>query len=474
MEVLPLRYIYEMSKESVTNAIDKSKKALVVVVAKEASHTTSINQFLEIYEIASKNFSAIDDFLDSGVVPEIIILSTDIVEKDALKAEMMPLCQVINYQFPNVQIFLATKSYVDVKLKETLSRFGVSKFITKDEIVSTSKLSSYISFYLKGKYFPIKSYEIDLKQTLPVDLYHLLPLNKKFLCLAKAGNSMRDETISSLADVGEFYIKREDIKSLVEYCRVTKPKGVSTLTRNARAFINGFSVLYKEFAYGLDSEVAATSFDQGKALFEELLKLANEMIEALNLIELNTLTEIVNLCTTHQLSIFDRAPAVSSYLAVITRQFNKEIDHKMVLLASLIYPLGLIMLPLDSNIELIKVAKAKTLESVKSILREVPELSLGICATRKIPIEPNLRTCILEIFEDIIGPDKRLAELSLETQLVRFAMELDRMVTKDLAKSSVDIKAAMRALCNPLGGHDLIFSSIITSKVMNIVNSQAT
>lgn len=457
-------------KPESSNPVEK-RKNLVVVVAKSSTHIKSVNELLDIYEIPRKNFDTVEEFLDSGITPELMILDSDIVDKDVLKAEMMPLCQVINYQLPNVQMFLITKSQVDPKLKETLSRFKVTKYLTKDEVVSNSKLSSFISFYLKDKYLPIKCYELDLTQALPVDLYHLLPLNQKFICLTKAGNAVRPEKVSSLQDVGEFYIRRDDIKPFLEYCRTTKPKGVSVFTRNARAFINGFSVMYKEFVYDIDSD-EQISFDNGKALFEELNKLVNEMVEALNLVEINTLTEIVNLCTTHQLSILDRTPAVSSYLSVIMRQFASSVDTKRVLLTSMIYPLGVMMLPLDSNIDLIKASKMKTYENIKSVLTEIPELSLGMCAAKKIPIDPSLRSCVLEVFDDVTGKGV-LADLPLETQLVRFALELDRRVTKDLAKSSIDIKSAMRSLCNPIEKNDLIFSVKLTEKIMSIVNSIA-
>lgn len=444
-----------------------------------AISTRFLDSLQALLQAQDLNFFRIDDVENPDALlaitppPALIIFVVQDSSPPTMSGKIIPACQIFNYSLPETIIFMISKDRLNRDFVATLSRFNITKFFTNDEITSTSKLSWFLNYALKSPYLPIKSYEVDWAEPLPTDLYYFMPLNKKFLRIAKAGRPLQSSQTKSISTVTEFYIIREDLRAFTEYCRTHHMKGKSAITRNARIFLNNFSNEYGKLVNSLDSDVS--NLKRGKDLMSELEKLADELRTALQFLSFQGLNEVVSNCMAINLSPLERTPAILSYVVYFSRNFvEPSFDIKSAILSAMIYPLGFMLLPTDSNLLLIRQSTNTKDSSVNSILSQVHSLSVEMLHANRIPVDPNVKEIVSSLFPYASKLETPFSEMRPEVQLVRFAVEIDHLSSSDISRSRQSLESAAKTLCQEGFGADGKLADKFVEKIVDLLPNPNT
>ncbi|MEK2690817.1 HD domain-containing phosphohydrolase [Bdellovibrio sp. GT3] len=437
----------------------------LVVVSADSQFVKRARTLADTFSFDFASFNDPDSFFEETEKYKsitCIILDCARIEKPNEAAGMVQVaCQV------------AADSYiiavVNSKLKPEDARIvktsGASLVLMENEFFTTSKLEFVTTQVIRSSYIPIKVYDILPDTELDFPLHYMMPANKKFLKIAKPGSHIDESFLKKFSEMGELYLRRQDLNKWIEYCRSFDNQDELSALRRCRLQFLQMSQSFLELALMISDQSSAASFALGKELYGTCEKFAKELLSTLGVIK--NPFEIINNSSVGDFGSLERAPAIASYAAVLSQ--NTAIGNPLeVMIAALLSDIGYLELSPSASAKLrtndIKKMNAEELQEYQ----KHPIYSLNQCLSRKIPLNEAMKMMILQSHERTdqkgfphrINPEK----LSEESMLIRLCWDLDSKTQVRIGEPRPDIYKVIDRLSDAVTGESGNFSVGFTTK----------
>lgn len=308
-----------------------------------------------------------------------------------------------------------------------IKKSGASLVIVEHELFNSSKLDYIAAQKIRASYLPAKSSEFKKDTTINFGLYHLLPLNKKFLPVAHSGSELTEQRIAKINQIGEVYVRREDLKLYEQYLRDHPDLSAAGLKSRCRAQFLLMQSGYIDLALMLSDQSESASFSYGKTLLDTCTKYASDLL--MTLATVGEAFDVINNSSIGEFGTVDRAPAIASYAGLISLMSGVGKPEE-IMLSAMIADLG--MLDLSPNIS--RAIRNETTSQLPqedlALYQKHPLISLNVSLSRRLPIGEGMKDIILNTHEKNDGtgfPNRSRGEkIPHEAQLIQFCELIDR------------------------------------------------
>lgn len=401
---------------------------------KRAAMVSHIFNFdFEIFESADVFFEKAEAYRSISC----IILDCGKIERPSEAAGMAQVaCQIASESY----IIVVMNSKLNPEDARVVKTSGASLVIMENEYFSTSKLEFVTSQVIRSAYIPVKNVDLIPGTELDFSLFHLMPVNKKFLKVAKTGTTVDDDFLQKYEDIGEFYLKRHDLDKWVEYCGGFESDDTQSILRKCRLRFLQLNQSFLELALVISDQSSAASFAIGKEMYKGCESFATQLLEALT--DVKNPWAVINSSAVGDFGSLERAPAIAAYAGLLSL-LSKTGNPKEVMIGALLADVGYLELS-PSTSEKIRMHKIDEMnEEEKMEYQKHPIFSLNQCLSRKLPFSETIKAMILQSHERMdqkgfpnrLNPDKILEE----AMLIRLCWELDNASQIRLGEERRDI-----------------------------------
>jgi hypothetical protein len=200
-------------------------------------------------------FDRSDDFAQTGFI---IVSAANVEVESEIAGMVQVLRQVANDAFIGVIVGKRLKPESAVFVKKS----GASIVLGEHEVVETCVLEFIASQRIKSSMVPMKTSEL-VKGTSPdFTIFHMLPLNRKFLPVFPANTEITEGKLKKVETVGEVYLNREDVSRYRAYVEKYQDKSAAGLKSRCRAKFLEFSSAYIDLILLMVDQSEFASFEQ--------------------------------------------------------------------------------------------------------------------------------------------------------------------------------------------------------------------
>ncbi len=361
--------------------------------------------------------------------------------------EVIELVQGVKQILPLASILaLVPKKLTHTEI-EFFKKSGANAVLIEEEFFDASKLEFIASQVIRASYIPVKIGEFVLDTTIDFFVYHMMPVNGKFLPIFHKGLPVTSNKIEKAFQIGEVYVKREDLSLFKKYVLEHKDLSAKGLISRCRAQYLSLSTGYADLVLLLTNQSEASSYDAGKDLYHLCQTMAGELINSLGAV--GDAWSIVTNASISEFGQVERAPAVASYAGLLSLMSGIGTPEE-VMIASLLADIGFVDLPSQLNRKIQTVGLEDLNEGERVVYEQHPNISLFLAQSRKIPVPQNIQQIIRCTHEraDRKGfPSKVLPEnIPLESQLIQFCDFLDKESMITMGRERKDISTVRKAL----------------------------
>lgn len=363
-----------------------------------------------------------NDALASGV-PFVILSSV----KTSNEQEIAGLVQTVKQLSQDCYLLVVVDKKVTTDGMAFIKKSGANILLLEPEFFDTSKLEFIASQKIRASFIPAKAAEFKVGTKTNFALFHMMPLNKKFLPVLFASTEITKEKQVKMETVGEIYVRREDIGKYEKYLAQNMDKTAAGLKSRCRAQYLNLSSVYIDLVLLLTDQSESSSFVAGKELYEKTSNLANDLIVGLGAV--GEAWDIINNSAVGEFGSVERAPAVAAYggLFSLLASIGNTTD---VMLAAMISDIGMLELHSRTTKKFRGGSEVVLHPEEEEEYKKHPVISLNRALSRKLPIPENIKNIILTIHERIdqkgfpnrIRPEK----IPEESQLIQFCELLDK------------------------------------------------
>ncbi len=411
-------------------------ESLIAVISSDLKFRERANAIAELFKIKIKYYDSVDKFSNSRdeVKDAVFVLVSAVNAKEV--SETAGLVQVAKVTSPQANIAVVAHKKVDTAAAEIIKTSGASIVMLENEYFENSKIELVVSRKLYGEWIVVKTADLVKDRPINFTLYHLMPLNGRFLAILQKGKILDETHLKSFDSVGELYIKKEDLENYKKYLIESNDVSAEGLKRRCRAVYLSFVDSYKNLAMLLTDQSEAASFDTGRELFQQLTQMAEELIASLNRLREPWL--VINNSGVEDFTAIDRAPAISSYAGMFSMELEIG-EPEEVMIAALIADIGLLDLS-PAGVLAVKEGNFAALNEVDArIYKQHSLISVNKALSRKVPIPENVKNIILCSHERV---DKKgfpnqigLEKIPKESFLVHFSEILDQLTVLRFGKT---------------------------------------
>ncbi len=349
-------------------------------------------------------------------------------EKVQIDAEIAGMVQVIRQIAPDAYILVAIDSKLDPKVAVFVKKSGANAVFVGTELRHTSKLEFVASQKIQSSFLPIKVNEIILDSVIDCPLYHLMPLNRKYLPIIRANEPINAKKLEKLKEVGEIYVRREHISHFQKYSEKFMDKSAAGLSGRCRAQFLSLFGSYVDLILMISDQSESTSFKEGAALYERCERLASDLMNTLGAV--GDAWSIINNSSIGQFGSVERAPSIAAYAGLLSLNSGIGVPTQ-VMTATFMSDIGMIELSPKTTK---KIRKGEAIDSLSAeeqqAYRNHPIASLEKALSRKLQIPEDVKNTILCTHErvDMKGFPKRPRpeKIPLEAMLVQISQEIDQ------------------------------------------------
>jgi len=335
---------------------------------------------------------------------------------------------------------------------EFLRKSGANLIVLASEVETTSRIEFSITQTLSSSYHPIKATDLEPGVPLTFDLFHLMPQRRKFLPFAFVGDNLTADKVTKLHEIGEFYIRRQDVARFQQYVNALAQGSRQAFIRRSRAQFLMLASAYGDLVLNLTDRSGHASFQKGTEMFENVSRIADELLICLgsgHKGNSSDMWEVINQSAIETFGSIERAPAVASYAALMGLTLNQG-DLKNLMIGALMADVGLLFLA-PSTCRKIRRGELATLKDDElKAYRQYPLSSLSAILERKIGLPEKLRTILTAKFEcaDGSGFPKGLkgGKIPIESQLIQLADMLDQRTRIQFGRPRIAMKDAWREI----------------------------
>ena len=335
--------------------------------------------------------------------------------------------QVIKYRSPDALVMVLLYSKIDSDMTEFIKRSGAESVLMEDEFIDTCKPEFLAAQKIHGQYIPIKSSEIFSGKALDMNVYHLMPLNRKLMKVMSKDDKPDEAKLKKFHSVGEFYIKREDYPYFQKYIEKNQDKSAKGLASRCRAKYIYLSITYKNLVRILIDQSHTASFKEGKELSDLCYTLAGDLIGSISAV--GSAWEVVDNAGFDEMTAIDRTPAIASIAGLFSLVSGMGKPEE-VMVACLLADIGL----LEISAEGLQKLRSGGLDSMsdedKKRYHNHPLASINQIMSRKISLTPEMKeiiSCTHERVDQKGFPNQPIARrIPFESMLIQFSEKLDQ------------------------------------------------
>lgn len=340
--------------------------------------------------------------------------------------EVAGVVQVARQGAPDSYILVVASSKLSPEDARIVKASGASIVTMDNEYYSSSKLEFILTQVIRSAFIPIKAIDLIPESELDFPLYYLLPLNGRFLKVSKPGTVMRSDFLLKCQEMGELYIRRNDLKAWTEYSNTYMLDDNESLARRCRLKFLQLNQSFLNLVLMVTDQSSAASFSQGKELYDTCVEFASELLKSLQ--DVQDPWSVVNNSAIGDFGSVERAPAVAAYAGLLSLEtgIGKPLE---VMIGALLSDIGYLDLS-PAATEKIRSYKMKSLNGEEQMeYFKHPIFSLNQCLSRKLPLSEVIKDIVLQTHErmDQKGfPNRpRPDKLREEAMLVQLCWELD-------------------------------------------------
>lgn len=392
-----------------------------------------------------------------------ILISAEKVEVDA---EIAGMIQVVKQISPEAFILVGISSKLDPKVAVFVKKSGANAVFIGSELRYTSKLEFVASQKIQSSYLPVKVNEIILDSVIDCPLFHLMPLNRKYLPIIRANETITAKKIEKLKEVGEIYIRRENIANFQKYSEKFMDKSAAGLSGRCRAQFLSLFGSYVDLILLISDQSESTSFKEGAAIYERCERLASDLMNTLGAV--GDAWSIINNSSIGQFNSLERAPSIAAYAGLLSLNTGIGVPTQ-IMAATFISDIGMIDLSPKTTR---KIRKGEAIDALSAeeqqAYRNHPVASLEKALSRKLQIPEEVKNTILCTHErvDMKGfPKKpRPEKIPLEAMLIQICQEIDQASLIRLNAERPKIEDVKKTIFNKHYSEGNVYSLLFLEK----------
>lgn len=383
------------------------------------------------------------------------------------ESDIAGMVQVVRQVAPSSYILVVISGKLNPGVATFVKKSGANAVLIEREFFVTSKLEFISTQKIKASFLPVKASELMLNSTPNFTLYHVLPLNRKFLPILRAGDLITQEKMDKLISINEIYIKREDATAFKKYVQSQNDLSAEGLVKRCRAqYLNLFSS-YVDLVLMISDQSEASSFKAGADLYLKCYNLCSELLGTLG--ATGQAWNVISNSSIGEFGSLDRSPARASYAGLLSlhADVGEPVD---VMMACLLSDVGLLEMQPEVTL---KLKKNENLESLhQEILVEYhdhPNKSLRTVLSRKLSLSENIKNMILTSHErlDQKGFPNQVvpSKITMETMIVQLCELLDNRAQIRLGQEKPKIQDVKKQIFEEHISDSLIMSRLFLEKI---------
>lgn len=416
------------------------QKDIVLIATDDSS--SIIQKIAENYQYSFEHLNTIDAVIESTTVPSLLIIS----EFSNKETSVDELIQVSRQQFPDAYLIVIIEKELTKERFQFLGKLGARLVLLRSEI-KDSKVPFAINQILRASFVPIKPIELVANKPIPFTTFHLMPSKNKFLPIIKPGDVLDTTRLEKYNKGSELYIERQDSINYKKFIEETSDKSAKGLAKRCRANFTALQSEFTNLVFSLSDKSNRISFGAGQDLLNRCTSLCDDLLA--NLAEFPKAWEIINSSSIGEFGSLDRAPSVAAYVGVFSLHLDLNRVSEMMLVALLV-DLGIISMDTEIS-ECLRLSKEMSKSQLEEY-KQTPNKSIDICLARKVALSEKIRSILLCVYEQANGKgfpngvdDQKL---TIESQLIRFAKEFDRVTQVKLGELKTSPKDAIEKIIN--------------------------
>lgn len=410
------------------------------IVSSDSRFLQRATTVAQIFGFEFETFDSIDLFFEKGEAYKAItciLLDCGKIEKSNEAAGMTQVaCQMAADSY----IIIVMNSKLKPEDARVIKASGASLVMMENEYYTSSKLEFVTSQVIRSAYIPVKNVDLIPGTEVDFPLFHLMPVNKKFLKVAKPGAVIHEDFLKKYAETGEFYLRRQDLGKWVEYSHGFESDDSQSLLRKCRLRFLQLNQSFLDLALMISDQSSAASFALGKEMYGNCEAFAKNLLESLN--DVKNPWVVINSSAIGDFGSLERAPAIAAYAGLLSMQ-SKTGDPKEVMIGALLADVGYLELSPSTSAKIRENKIEEMHEEEKMEYHKHPIYSLNQCLSRKLPFSETIKSMILQSHErmDQKGFPNRIAadKIVEEAMLIRLCWELDNASQVRMGQERRDI-----------------------------------
>lgn len=396
--------------------------------------------------------------------PHFVLISAEKVKEDS---EISGMVQVVRQMAPSSYILVVISSKLNPSVAAFVKKSGANAVLMENEFFLSSKLEFISTQKIKSSYLPVKANELVLETTIPFPLFHLMPLNRKFLPVIRPGDILTEDRLEKLKQVSEIYVRRSDIEEYQKYISSHVDKSAEGLTKRCRAqFLSLFSS-YVDLVLMVSDQSESSSFKLGSELYTKCSRLSSELMTTLG--ATGHAWSVINNSSIGDFGSIQRAPAIAAYSGLLSLHSGMG-QPVEIMVASLLSDIGL----LELNPGITKKLRMKEpLDSLhpadQNEFKDHPNKSLKMVLSRKLSLPDSIKNMILMSHERIDKkgfPNQVLPEkITLDTMILQLSEILDNRSQIRLGEERPEISIVKKQLFEEHLADSPHFSRLFLEKI---------
>ncbi len=402
------------------------------------------NNICTEFNYKSSNFEPIESTISDQVDYRIILIAGINFPNGG---EFSAYLGSLRIQYQDAFIVYVETTRIVENSTEIARKFGCNLSLVESDFFDTSKAEYIFTQVIRATYIPIKSRDIAPGKPIGFDTYHLLPQRQKFIKFCFQGDEIDQKKLDKIKAANEVYIHRSQADQFATYIADLGDNSPEGLNRRCRSQYIALYAAYTNLVLIMTDQSEKGTFENG----EELLKKCRDIAMSLQ----TTLAthpnpwEIINQATIGDFGSLERATAVSAYSGILGIALNLKLIED-IMLAPLISELGILYLPRQITEHLRKDTLHELTVEETHEYSTYPIKSIAVVLDRKAQMDEQLRAIILSAHEkaDKTGfPGKKFGKhIPIESFVVHFAFELDRLTAVRLGKPLLSLENAIKQL----------------------------
>lgn len=414
----------------------------LAIVSHDSNFRKRSESIAEFFKFHFETYQSDDDFFDgSKAYRNIVTVVLDCSHFEKAN-DVAGLVQVAKQSSPKSFIIAVVNAKLTGEDARIIKTSGSSIVILENEYFATSKVEFILTQIIRAIYIPIKTVDLFEDSEPDFALYYLMPVNRKFLKVAKPGQTIRKDFLEKYKEVGDLYIERSAFKSWTEYSNSFPVHGSEGLLRSCRLKFIQLNQSFLNLVLLVADQSSGASFAYGRELYETCHSFATDLLNLLKSIDDPWM--IISNSAIGDFGSVERSPAIASYAGLLSVQSHIG-DPVEVMIGALLADVGY----LDLNpvvTQKIRNSSPEVLDSAEILeYQKHPLFSLNQCLSRKLPLTETIKNIILQSHErvDQTGyPNKiRIDKITEESMLIRLCSELDSRSQIRMGEKRQDIRA---------------------------------